>query len=301
MRAVDPDSATAFVHNTNDPVLSSLALYASGSCSREDVINCLETYQRDDGGWTRTDKGFQGDLSIISATWVAVQWLNWIGDRNSSVLRKTLNFLRTTQREDGSRDEPDDIVNFNPPFWMMPGRYENQVWLTSAICCKLKESGREQQVDFTKALEFIRQGWKGERFPVYQHTHWMAMPLLSLIGTGDEADEEIIRGCRKVLYDAVAADKADPGDTISIAYASHLAGEIAEDLFDITLDKVKGYQHDDGGWITNHGEEHRAAFTVEALFLFKRVGLYRRSSRALRDHGLPASLSAGDPNKRLPA
>ena len=273
MRAVDPDKATAFVLATNDPVLSSLALYASGSCGREDVIDSLQTCQRDDGGWTRTDKDFQGDVSIISATWVAMQWLNWIGDRNSPVLRNTLEFLRRTQREDGSWDEPDEIVDFNPPFWMLPGRHENQVWLTSALCCKLKASGLERHVDFSKAVAFIRQAWDGEKFPVYQHTHWMAMPLLSLIGTGDEVDDGIVQGCKKVLYDAVVTDRADPGDTISIAYASHLAGEIAADLFDLSLEKVKGYQHDDGGWITNHGEEHRAAFTVEALFLFKRVGM----------------------------
>ena len=273
MSAVDLDKAAAFVLDANDPVLSSLALYASGDCGREDMIKALRVHQRDDGGWTRTDKDFQGDLSIISATWVALQWLNWIGDRNSRALSDTIEYLRRTQREDGSWDEPDEIVNFNPPFWMLPGRYENRVWLTSALCCKLKESGREEQVDFTKALEFLRQGWNGERFPVYQHTHWMAMPLLSLIGDGHEADEKIIRGCRNVLYDAVATDKADPGDTISIAYASRLAGEVAEDLFDISLEKVKGFQQDDGGWITNHGDEHRAAFTVEALFLFKKIGL----------------------------
>ena len=273
MKTVDPDKAVAFVLDANDPVLSGLALYARGNCGREDVIRALRVHQRDDGGWTRTDKDFQGDLSIISATWVALQWLNWIGDRNSSVLTDTVDYFRRTQREDGSWDEPDEIVNFNPPFWMLPGRHENQVWLTSAICCKLKESGREQQVDFSKALEFLRQGWNGERFPVYQHTHWMTMPLLRLIGTGDEADEKIIEGCRDVLYDAVSTDGADPGDTISIAYASHLAGEIAEDLFDISLEKVIGFQQDDGGWITNHGEEHRAAFTVEALFLFRRIGV----------------------------
>ena len=274
MSAVDLDKATAFVLETKDPVLSSLALYASGGCGREDVINALETCQRDDGGWTRTDKDFQGDLSIISSTWVAVQWLNWIGDRNSPVLRNTLEFLRTTQRDAGSWDEPDEIVNYNPPFWMQPGRYENQLWLTSAVCCKLKEAGREQQVDFPKALEFIRQGWNGERFPVYPHTHWMAMPLFSLIGTGDEVDGGIIKGCEKFLYDAVAADEADPGDTISIAYASHVAGEVAKDLLDLSLEKVKGFQQDDGGWITKHGDEHRAAFTVEALFLFKKIGVY---------------------------
>ncbi len=274
MSAVDLDKAVAFILDTNDPVLSSLALYAGGDMGREDAINALATCQRDDGGWTRTDKDFLGDLSIVSATWVAVQWLNWIEDRNSAVLTDTVDYLRRTQREEGSWDEPDEIVNFNPPFWMLPGRYENRVWLTSALCCKLKEAGREREVDFPKAVRFIREAWDGEKFPVYQHTHWMAMPLFSLIGSVDGVNRGIINGCKRVLYDAVAAGTADPGDTISIAYASHLAGEIAEDVFDMSLEKVKGFQQDDGGWITNHGDEHRAAFTVEALFLFRRIGAY---------------------------
>ena len=102
MSTVDPDRAMTFVLNSNDPVLSGLAKYATGDCSREEAIEALRINQREDGGWTGTDKDFQGDLSIITATFVALQWLNWVGDRNSSVLLNTLDFLRRTQREDGS-------------------------------------------------------------------------------------------------------------------------------------------------------------------------------------------------------
>ena len=139
MSTVDLGRAVTFVFNSNDPVLSGLARYATGDCSREEAIEALRVNQREDGGWTGTDKDFQGDLSIITATFVALQWLNWVGDRKSAVLLNTLDFLRRTQRDDGCWDEPEEIVSFNPPFWMLPGRYGNQVWLTSALCCKLKE------------------------------------------------------------------------------------------------------------------------------------------------------------------
>ena len=273
MSTIDVDRAITFVLSTNDPIRSSLAQYLRGDCSREEVIETIKINQRDDGGWARNDKDFQGDLSNITATFVALQWLNWIGDQNSSVLQNTLYYLRRNQRKDGSWDEPEEMANFNPPFWMLPGRYENQVWLTSALCCQLKELGREQQVDFPKAVEFIRQGWDGERFPEYPHTHWMAMPLFRLQGSNSETDEQIIKGCKKILYEVVEEDEADSGDIIPIAYASHLAGDVAEDLFELSLTKVKGNQHSDGGWITNHGEKHRASITVDALFLFKKMGL----------------------------
>ena len=273
MHTIDLEKATAFVLNTNDPVLSSLAQYVNGQFSREQAIEALKIYQRADGGWTKTDKDFQGDLSIISTTWMAIQWLHWLEDQHSPVLLNTLNYLRKTQREDGSWDEPEEILNFDPPFWMLPGRYENQVWLTAALCCKLKESGQEHQVDFAKAVEFIRRGWDGEKFPVYLHTHWMAMPLLHLVESGNEADAQIIQGCKKLLYAAVENDEVDQADMISIAYASHLSGDRAQDLFELSLHKVKGNQQDDGGWTTNHGDEHRAGCTVDALFLFKKIGL----------------------------
>ena len=205
-----------------------------------EVIEALAVNQRDDGGWTRTDKDFQGDLSIITATFVALQWLNWIGDRDSSVLLNTLDFLRRTQREDGSWDEPEAIVGFNPPFWMLPGRYGNQVWLTSALCCKLMESGLQHEVDFAKAVDFVRRGWNGERFPDYAHTHWMALPLFHLHGSGNGTDEEIVSGCKKMLYDTVEQGKGDPGDVISIAHASHLAGDVAEDLFELVIGQRDG-------------------------------------------------------------
>lgn len=273
MSRIDPDKAVAFVRESNDPALSSVAGFSTGACSRGEVIEALAVNQRDDGGWTRTDKDFQGDLSIITATFVAFQWLNWIGDRNSQVLLDTLDFLRRTQREDGSWDEPEAIVDFNPPFWMLPGRYGNQVWLTSALCCKLLESGLQHAVDFARAVDFVRGGWNGERFPDYNHTHWMALPLFHLHGSGDSTDEQIVIGCKEILCHAVEEGKGDPGDIISIAHASRLAGDVAKDLFELSLASVTGNQQEDGGWITGHGEEHRASFTVEALFLFRKIGL----------------------------
>lgn len=273
MSRIDPGRAVAFVLDSDDPALSSLARYATGDCSRGEVIEALAVNQRDDGGWTRTDKDFQGDLSIITAAFVALQWLSWIGDRDSSVMLNTLDFLRRTQRDDGSWDEPDAIVDFNPPFWMLPGRYGNQVWLTAALCCKLMESGLQHEVDFAKAVNFVRRGWNGKRFPDYNHTHWMALPLFHIHGSGNGTDEQIVSGCRRILYDTVEQGKGDPGDVISIAHASHLAGDVAEDLFELSLASVTGNQQEDGGWITGHGEEHRASFTVEALFLFRKIGL----------------------------
>lgn len=270
MPQIDIDKAVQFVHASKDPILSALASYAAGTMNTGKVLDVIKTYQRADGGWTKTDKDFQGDLSAISTTWVALQWLPWIGAKDSDVFDKTVAFLKSAQRADGSWDEPDEIRQYDPPPWMLPGRYENQLWLTAAVCCKLKELGREDDVDFDLALDFLRQGWDGSRFPVFVHTHWMAMPLFYMENTGSDADAQIIMGCKRFLYEAIVSGQVDPGDFISIAYASSLAEGIAGDLYETTLKAVHRNQLEDGGWKTDYGDKHRPGFTVEALFLLKR-------------------------------
>lgn len=272
MPQVDIDKAIRFVHASQDPIFSAMVSFAAGTMGSQEVLDTLKTYQRADGGWTKTDKDFQADLSAISTTWVALQWLLWIGARSSDVLNKTVAFLKNTQRADGSWDESEEIQQYDPPPWMLPGRYENQLWLTSAVCCKLKELGREQDVDFAHALGFLRQGWNGSRFPVFIHTHWMALPLFYMENTNSAADQQIIDGCKRFLYEAIVTGQVDPGDFSAIAYGSSLAGGIADDLCETALKVVFRNQMDDGGWKTNYGDKHRPGMTVDALFLLKRLG-----------------------------
>jgi len=61
----------------------------------------------------------------------------------------------------------------------------------------------------------------------------------------------------------------------AIAYSSLNTGQFAEGLLKLAFAKMESYQADDaddGGIATNYGEEHRASFTVEALFLLKKLG-----------------------------
>jgi hypothetical protein len=273
MPQIDVHKAIQFIEATNDPVLSTLAKYVVGQRNTEQVIDILKTYQRSDGGWTKTDKDMLGDVSAISTTWVGLQWLLWVGGAGSPQVDRTVDFLRRTQRDNGAWDEPEEVRQFNPPWYMLPGRYENQLWLTSAVCCKLKELGREKDVQFDNALDFLRQGWDGQRFPVFIHPHWMAMALFYLQNTGSKLDQEIIIGCERFLYTAIKDDKVDPGDNCAIAYASLMAKGAADDLYQLSLQNALNNQMEDGGWKTNYRDKHRVSFTIDALFLLKKIGM----------------------------
>lgn len=272
MTDVNTDKATSFVKRSGDAVLSALASFATGQIKTTEALNIIKQYQRDDGGWTKTDKDFQADLSIISTTWVALQWLCWIEAKHSIELQHTLEYVRISQNKVGYWDDPDEIKQYNPPHWMLPGRYENQLWLTSAVCCKLKELGCEAEVKFEQALDFLRKGWNGQRYPLFHHTNWMVMGLLGMLETKQDLDRQIITGCKEHLLEAINNDQVDPGDLSAIAYASKLAGDQVQDLLAISSRKMRENQLEDGGWRTNYGEKHRPGFTVDALFTLKMIG-----------------------------
>ncbi len=75
-------------------------------------------------------------------------------------LDRTVDFLRRTQHVRDYWDEPPGSLSFNPPSWMVPGNHAKQLWLTSVVCCKLLELGRQADVRFEVAVEFLRSSWE---------------------------------------------------------------------------------------------------------------------------------------------
>jgi hypothetical protein len=273
MVTLNVDAAVDFVEQSGDATFTALAHFALGRITPDTALATISRHQRADGGWSGTDKDFQADISSLSCTQVALQWLVWLDAHHTPVAHKTVAFLQITQHNDGSWDEPTTIRQFDPPAWMLPGNYANQLWLTAAICCKLKELGQEAAVNFETALTFLRRGWDGTRFPAYHHTHWMVMPLLVLHQSTIAEDLAIINGCKRVLEQGIEENRVDLLDICAIAHASVSAGAVAADLYQAALSKVVRAQQSDGGWPTMHAAHHRASATVDALFLLKRAGL----------------------------
>ncbi len=268
---MDINKAVEFVERTGDRVLTKFAHYAVGRVSAAEVIKEASAYQLSDGGWTKTDKDFEAPVATISTTWVALQWFLWLNDHKSKELDATIRYLREVQREEGYWDEPTEILKYNPSPWMKPGRYENQLWLTAAVCAKLMELGLQPMVDIPKAISFLADGWEGNRFPGYNHTHWMA---LYIFHHQDEPQYKAIsEGCKEFLTASLTNNMIDPGDCCTIAYHSQATGQFGQDLFKLAYNRMLSYQAADGGIITNYGEKHRAGFTVEELFLLKKLGV----------------------------
>ena len=235
----------------------------------DEALKELLPFQNADGGWRGMDSDMKGPISTISCTWVAMQWLSWLNLKDSECLKRTIDFIKKVQYENGSWDEPEAILEYDPPPWMIPGEYENQLWLTSAICCQLMEINKTAEVNFNAAIEFLRAGWDGKRFPGASHPHWMAIVIFNHLREDSELNEAIADGCKQFLTTQILEGKEDPFDYVDIAYASLRVGSSADDLLKLSTDRLLESQAEDGGWITNYGDQHRPMGTAKAIYLLK--------------------------------
>ncbi len=235
----------------------------------DEALKELQPFQNKDGGWRGMDSDMKGPISTISCTWVAMQWLSWLNQKDSECVKKTVDFLIKVQNKNGSWDEPEAILKYDPPPWMVPGEHENQLWLTSAICCQLMEINKTAEVNFNEAIDFLRGGWDGECFNRDAHPHWMAIVIFYHLREDSKVNEAIAEGCKQFLISNTSEGKEDPIDYVDIAYASLRVGNWADDLLKISIDRLLESQAEDGGWITNYGDQHRSMGTARAIYLIK--------------------------------
>ena len=271
LRNASLQRAFEFVESNGTRPMRALAANVMGLMGADATLaELVKAYQNADGGWHRFDSDMPAPLSTISQTHIGLQLLLWIEPRDSSSLDLTVAFLQRAQQA-GSWDEPQEIQKYNPPPWMVPGNRANQLWLTSAVCCKLLEHRRQADVRFEQALAFLRTGWNGKQFPRYPHTHWMALALFSRLPDPSSADRRIAEGCKQFLLGRLSQGTIDPIDANDIAYAAFRAGSMAGDLYSIAFEKVLASQADDGGWVTDYGDRHRVWATIPAMYLLKTV------------------------------
>ena len=84
MSKVNIEKAIRFVQNSQDPVLSALALYATGRIDTEQALDTIKVYQRDDGGW----KTNYDDKHRVGFTAEALVVLKKVGHSPSPINRR---------------------------------------------------------------------------------------------------------------------------------------------------------------------------------------------------------------------
>jgi hypothetical protein len=272
---IDTERALAFVRAHGEPAERALAEFTAGKLSANAAADALRAHQNGDGGWTELGAARRYEISTLSHTWVGLHWLHELGISRGEMLDASLAFLARSQARQGYWDEPEALLELDPPPWMRPGVDANRVWLTAAVGRCVQQLGRSGDIDFAAVLAYLRQSFGAQGFSAYLHTHWMALPIFSELAPGQrtELDRQILQSCRERLLGAVREHRADPADLAAIARAACVAGE--PELLDAASAGVASSQAADGGCTTAYGDANRPAATLEALAL----------GRYLRDRG----------------
>ncbi|MEM6527542.1 MAG: prenyltransferase/squalene oxidase repeat-containing protein [Chloroflexota bacterium] len=271
---VDVIGAVQYIEQHGSDVHKAMARYAVGAAMSGAVLTALEPLQRPDGGWTGLDPDCPDDLSTISCTWMALQYLRWIGVDSTPLIDSTVTFLAAQQHPDGYWDEPDAIAQYNAPPHMQPGEAATRMWLAAAVARMLLETGHDTQVYFGPALTYLSEQWEAGTLRgknARLHPLWMMLPLFKMVGHARDA--HIVESCNNRLLAAVEFEELDPMDVTAVAHAAMATRFAGNRLYIAARDYVLTQQQGDGGFTTHYGDRRRPNATVDALMLMRWGGL----------------------------
>lgn len=97
---------------------------------KEKGVEVLKKYQNEDGGWANgLEIEYTGSVSTPMTTAAALGYIYFFDLSETELLLKTLDYLSSTQKENGSWDDPKEITRFELPIYMGPGIYVELKWL----------------------------------------------------------------------------------------------------------------------------------------------------------------------------
>ena len=118
------ENAKAFILENGNEVQKKLFLHLNGECDLSCAVEALKRYQNEDGGWANgLEIEYKGNLSTPMTTAAALGYIYLFDLLETEISIKTLHYLRSTQKENGSWDDPEEIMRFELPPYMGPGIY----------------------------------------------------------------------------------------------------------------------------------------------------------------------------------
>ena len=233
----------------------------------------LAEYQNADGGWVKIDPDYEGTVSSITCTMGGFGKLERLKVDKSSLIDCSVSYLKQVQKSNGMWDEPDSIIDFNPPRWYYPRITNNRIWFTNGMLRYVISRKPEEHEMISKAREYLRTFWDGNRFPGYEHNNWMG--IVSFFNGDKPVDKEIFHGCLDNLRKEIQEyDLADVVWTLESCYFIKMPS--TEKTVEKGIDLLLAGQAEDGGFGTGYGEFQRADVTIEALDTLANFGIIPR-------------------------
>lgn len=219
--------------------------------------------QRGDGGWSPF---WAQDYSSLDATCFRLAQAKQLGiQENEAAFEDALYFLAGRQKQNGSWEEDQSIIDIAPP-WAIPGNVKATLYLTASCSFWLSEADEYvEKAEGGAIFLSVYLDRKGQ-LPSFLQTHWLSGGVWYRLGMKRQFE-----GVRGYLERRLADLSAN---NITWLITTLLGAGLPDDqsLFAEASTRLIGFQQSDGRWQSDDGESFDVHTTLEALYALKSCG-----------------------------
>ncbi|MFX0054901.1 MAG: prenyltransferase/squalene oxidase repeat-containing protein [Candidatus Hermodarchaeota archaeon] len=263
---VDIQKALEFVRTSSDNIQQArLDSILENTRPDKDVLDAIERMRKSGGGFAFWDN----DVSSITTTLNVLGWLDDLSILNGPIVDRTFDFLLDHQREDGGWDEIEEVGEFDPPPFMMPGEVNTQTWLTACCAHWFIRFGRAEPPGSKGCpAEFLMQHIQPSGLVRgYLYASWDALVMFNYHpGTESEVFKRLLEGVEKRF----TPDELDGTDLAWLLRCLRDANlSVDHKLVIGALDALEEKQGLDGSWSSADGPEYSGMATIDAIRVMK--------------------------------
>jgi len=271
------ENARCFIHANGNLWERALWDYLFGECAPERVLRILSGYKNDDGGFGH---GLEHDVKTPMSNPLMLEFLLTIlrdtGLQPGSLLDGTPEWVARIQNEDGSLQNPSELVEYPRAQWWPEGQDKPDSitgnLLKFGICPAIVRKRTRKWVQVNLSLDVI------------QSNEWLFMayhPFDYFMNEDDFEDVDKFRNATlENIYQTTLShedrgemDKLFPFFQFANGPDSIVAQEAPQGLVDRLLDHLENSQREDGGWEDEHGLAYwQPYFSTVILLALKRFG-----------------------------
>jgi len=224
------------------------------------IVRTIEARQNEDGG---VPYGMvSGRVSTIDATTTTLEWLWDLGLAESPYAERAYTYLLSTQRPDGSWDEPPGVLRYSPPPRLVPGDPRVRCRVTALVAFWLARAGYRDDVT-RRAVVYVaaRQAPDGRVLGFRETTWLLAAAAAMLDGPGSAVTVRALESLAAVPDERWSSGPlAGMLDCLGAAGCSRSVAIVARGL-----DRLRALALPDGTWLSDDGEAYHMDVTLAAL------------------------------------
>jgi len=263
---INSQKAVEFVRKAGtEEEVERLECILEGRKPKAHFIENLRRLQNPDGGFPLLRE--KGKPSTLMDSAVVLVRLEEFNSLKIDVADKITSFFFARQKKDGSWNEDENIIPYNPPPWMNPKDIRVKVLSTAYTGFWLGKLGYSQDTRIKKACDFLmRHQKKSGAFEGFTHTTWIAAGLFAMV-YGKECD--VTKGCLEFLAE-IPRDNWVSSQIAWLLWSLISANFGAENKFvSHFLDLLAKSQNLNGSFTNEDGKEFTVSTTLEVIKVLK--------------------------------